>query len=338
MESVSVPGRVLCSGDQAPLCRGDAAVVSCAVDLRLHITIESRPDSRVAAHCPLMSHTAPLPEVLDGLHDDALALSNSARRVAAYPILRKILDHLLESPPEQGFAITLTVDDGFSLGVGLGSSTAFVVGLFAALSEFFDKNLSPEEIATNVAALETDVYNNARASDPHVIARGGFVRETGESIDHAMLSALLILGLKRTNKTYQEPATCADRVQETTNLSTLPRTAASASTEALWNAVVHDDVDEFIDQLTLTGSILGTLGLETWPLPIARKRVLAQGQQSPEKIGVKQSGFGDRSLLVGLPTEDTIPFSRAMDQIGGKTVVTTTTKQGITPEEASRPL
>lgn len=330
MESVSVPGRVLCSGDQATLLEDQVGTVSCAVDLRLHVSIESRSDNQVRLCCPLMSHTAPFPEVLEGLHDDALAISNSDRRVAAYPLLRKILDQLLESPPEQGFTIDLTLDDKFSLGVGLGSSTAFLVGLFAALSEFYDKNFTSETIATHVAELETELYEDARVSDAHVIARGGFVHDTEKgSIDHEVLSVPLLLGIKRTNMSYQETITCANTVQNTNVSYTEPPDIAAANTEAIWSAIENDKVDRFMDIITLSGSVLGTLGLENWPLPIARKRVLTQERQSPEKIGVKQSGFGDRSLLIGLPTGDTHTFTQAMDQIGGEAIVTTTAEEGI---------
>ena len=300
--TVSVPGRVVLGGDHSKLLGG--SIVAAAIDLRIRVTLADRTDDRVTIEGPLANTSAPLDTVFDGDDvDDSLVVSAADRDLAVFPLLRRVLaDVGLDDPSAGGFDVELEADSDLELGVGLASSTAVIAGLWAAVHDHFDDRLADDDLAETVAGIEADLYADASVVDPHAIVHGGLVHADADgSVSRADLSAPVVLGVGQPKPTRDEiEAHVADLESELGPLFETVDDLADSVTAELWASVRAEDPARTRTLLTFYGDVLETLGLASWPIPQAR----ATGVARDADAGVKQSDFGHRATLVGVPAND----------------------------------
>lgn len=303
--TVSVPGRVVLGGDHSKLLGG--SILAAAIDLRLRVTLADRSDDRVTIEGPLANASAALADVFEGDDvEDSLVVSTADRDLAVFPLLRAVLaDAGIDAPTTtNGFDVKIAADSDLELGVGLASSTAVISGLWAAFHDHVGDRLDDAELADRVAAVEAERYSDASVVDPHAIVRGGVVYADADgSVSRADLSAPVVLGVG-------QPKTARDEVEAHvealgSELGPLFETAddlADSVTAELWASVRDEDSARIRTLLTFYGDVLETLGLASWPIPEAR----AMGVARDADAGVKQSDFGRRATLVGVPASDDV--------------------------------
>jgi len=310
--TVSVPGRVVLGGDHSKLLGG--SIVAAAIDLRVRVTLADRTDDRVTIEGPLANTSAPLDTVFEGDDvDDSLVVSAADRDLAVFPLLRRVLaDVGLDDPSAvAGFDVGIEADSDLELGVGLASSTAVIAGLWAAVHDHFDDRLADDELAETVAEIEADLYADASIADPRAVVHGGVVHaDANGSVSRADLSAPVVLGVGQPKTTRDEiEAHVADLASELGPLFETVGDLADSVTAELWASVREEDPARTRTLLTFYGDVLETLGLASWPIPGAR----ATGVARDADAGVKQSDFGHRATLVGVPAsdEDAVALERA---------------------------
>lgn len=88
-----------------------------------------------------------------------------------------------------------------------------------------------------------------------------------------------------------------DRVTIEGPLFETVRDLADSVTAELWESVRAGDLARTWTLLTFYGDVLETLELASWPIPGAR----ATGVARDADAGVKQSDFGHRATLLGVP-------------------------------------
>lgn len=301
--TVSVPGRVVFGGDHSKLLGGP--IVAAAIDLRVRVTVADRSDDRLTIEGPLANTSAHLADVYDGDDvDESLVVSKADRDLAVYPLLRTVLAEIGVHDPSSlgGFDVEIAVDPDLELGVGLASSTAVIAALAAALHDHFGDRPADADLAETVAGIEADLYSDASVVDPHAIVRGGLVyRDEDGSLSHADLSTPVVLGVGQAKTSRDETEAHVDDLRtELGPLFETVRDLADSVTRELWESVRAGDVARTRTLLTFYGDLLETLGLASWPIPGAR----ATGVARDADAGVKQSDFGHRATLLGVPAGD----------------------------------
>jgi mevalonate kinase len=303
MTTVSVPGRVSFGGDHSKLFGGPT--IAGAIDLRVHVTVADRPDDRVAIEGPLVSTSTTLANVFDGGEvDDSLIVSKADRDLAVYPLLRTVLSDLgVDDPADiSGFDVEISVDPDFELGVGLASSTGLITALAAGLHDHFGDRLPHDELAETVTTIEADLYDDASPIDPRAIVRGGFVyRDADGDRSHVDRSMPIVLGVGQP-KTTREAVTdhVADLETELGPLFESVHGLADDVTAELWTSLQAPDPARTRRLLTFYGTLIETLGMASWPIPQARATAVARDVDA----GVKQSDFGHRATLLGVPVDE----------------------------------
>lgn len=299
MTTVSVPGRVVFGGDHSKLLGGP--IVAAAIDLRVRVTVTDRTDDRVTIEGPLANTSATLANVFKGDDvDDSLIVSKADRDLAVYPLLRTVLaDVGIDDPSAiSGFDVEISADPDLELGVGLASSTAVIAGLAAAFHDHFGDRLAEADLAERVGRIEADLYPDASVVDPHAIVRGGLVADVDGSLSHAALSTPVVLGVGQPKTTRGAVENHVEDLEsELGPLFETVRDLGDAVTGELLKSVRAGDYVRMRSLLTFYGDLLETLGLASWPIPQAR----AMGVARDADAGVKQSDFGHRATLVGVP-------------------------------------
>jgi mevalonate kinase len=323
--TVSAPGRILCAGDHAQVIDEPTPTVSCAIDVRLRVRITPRNDRYIVIRSSEMQQKMSFEDIFTGHAETVFALNNGDRHVAVHQLVRKVFEDIVCITPTQGFTIEIDTDSELFLGAGLGSSTALLVSLAAGISKLLDQVQTPYSIATQVATVEADLYDVARPSDAHVIARGGFIRGDG-NIAHESFHPSIVVGLKKPERNYGESI---ERAKEYQNKSPpVYNTAKKFATESaneLWRAVIEENERKLAQSMIATGDSLEALRFDNAPLRAARARAMGQFEQ----VGVKQSGIGHRAVLIGIPIDNADPFRYAMHSISGKEFSTTVVDKGI---------
>lgn len=323
--TVSVPGRVICAGDYAQPTARSHPTVSCAIDTRLRVRITPRSDQYLAIRSSEVHQKVLLEEIFTDHSDSTFALNNEDRRVEITQLIKKVFEKIVDVIPESGFTLTVDADPEFTLGSGLGSSTALLVALTASIAEHFDRRQPPSSIATQAAAIESDLYDDARTSDAHSIARGGFIHDSG-TIEREQFDQSLIIGRKRTELDY---TTSLEQAKNYGNRSQTVQDSienfALKSTEEVWKAILDKDEHLLRQSLVAAGDSLEAMGLSNAPLRSARATAITHTDQ----IGIKQSGIGHRSVLIGVSPDDSAPFRQATRSIGGEMFDTSVANEGI---------
>ncbi len=132
-------------------CKEDGAVLSCTIDKYIYVTVNQRFDDTIRVS---YSKT----EIADCIDD------------IEHPIVREALRLVGLT---KGVEITSIAD--VPSGTGLGSSSAFAVGLLNALYTFHGERVSAEQLARDACHLEIEVLNEPIGKqDQYIAAYGGF--------------------------------------------------------------------------------------------------------------------------------------------------------------------
>ena len=149
--TASAPGSLMLLGEYAVLY-GKKAIV-CAIDKRIHVTLQPRRDEQLMIHSALGEYTA------------------SIHHITMEPPLQFVLGTLQSHRLPQGCEITITAE--FAGDLGLGSSAAVTVALSKALNQWLQRTLSQEQLWRETKAIMTRVQGNGSGADLAASIYGG---------------------------------------------------------------------------------------------------------------------------------------------------------------------
>lgn len=313
--TASAPGKAILFGEHAVVYGKPAIAV--AIDKRVHVKIQGRPDSQVHVQVPVLNisgyidpekGTINLDENLNKSHTDEGQTHNHRGNNTG------ILNYILESMrrvyliggdtlnDEIKNGIEITVDLGIPIGAGLGSSAAVTVAAIAALSHYYNLELKKDEIAANAHKIELEVQGAASPIDTTLSTFGGIVylSENAENVVHLPLdwNLPLIIGYtEREGNTGQLISSVRGRQEKYPSIVDPILNSIQEITENAREALETKNEEMLGELMNINHGLLDALGVNTSKL--SRMVYIARENGA---LGSKITGAGGGgSILVFAP-------------------------------------
>ncbi len=283
---VSAPGSLMITGEHAVLHGKPAA--ACAIDKRIYLYLEPRPDRTVHIESPL----GKLDTTLDALPAESQ--------------FKFIIEAIRQSGITTG--IDIRTESEFSSTVGLGSSAAVTVCICMALNALLKKEVSKEELFRQCYSVVHGVQKTGSGCDLAASIYGGIIgmqSKAGEYIPHKLgCSILPDIDLYYCGYKMKTPDVIA--------LVNQKAQAEPAKYEKLYTymGLVADQTIKALEASNrqMTGNLFNKyqqLMEELGVCDTTLKDIVTKLQASPEVLGAKisGSGLGDCVMSLGIPSK-----------------------------------
>jgi mevalonate kinase len=301
----SAPGSLMLMGEHAVL-HGKRALV-CAVDQRLQVTIEPRPDDRI--------------RITSALGEDECGLGEISPREPFRFIWAAIRQQ--EEQLRSGFEVR--VESDFSHTMGLGSSAAVTVATLAALDGWVGQPLNRQDVHARAVDVIRAVQGRGSGADAAASVYGGIVSYRADPMRVEPLKTIYPIAVVYAG--YKTPTTeVIHQVERQTQLRpTIIRALYVEIDDCVRNAVeamCRDDWATVGLWMNANHSFMDALGVND----AALETIVRGLREQPGILGAKisGSGLGDCAVGLGSITDWHLPY---------EVVPCAMTKEGVTVEK-----
>jgi len=318
----SAPGKLMIMGEHSVVYKYPCIVT--AVDQRLRVTVESNGEGEIHICSPNVG--------LDEYHKSLSKLGEGD-----VPKSMSFVEHLIkriykEYKISQG--IRVTTESDFSTQFGFGSSAAVVVALAKALSEYFELDLSEQEIFQYAYGAVLDVQGVGSGFDVAASVYGGtfYYVTPGKTIEQIYEGELpMVVGY--TGIKADTP--------------TLVRQVAELRRQEKWVEAVFGNITDLVkrakklfssSKFEQVGELLNTNQelLETLNVNSKELKKMIKATRKAGAWGAKLSGAGGGDCMIAFGSEDKRQaITEAVGEAGGEWMDVVTGAEGVRVEQIS---
>jgi len=288
---VSAPGSLMLMGEHAVLFGHRA--LACAVDKRIHVTLNPRPDRNIVIRSALAQYQGSLDELPD---DSRLSF---------------VLFAINQCKTQLSSGFELHIESEFSHTVGLGSSAAVTVATVKALLAFRGDQVGPEELFEHALSVVHGVQGRGSGTDLAASVYGGLIAYTVSPRQISPLPGLPAISLYYAGYKTKTPDVLARVAESTQAFPELYRSLYQLMNETTLtaeSAVASQDWHQLGQLMNLYQGLMDALGVNDAVL----SDIIYRLRESSAMLGVKisGSGLGDCVIALGEDTSLSVPYER----------------------------
>lgn len=305
MVSCSAPGKVYIFGEHA-VVYGETAI-ACAVELRTRVRAEP---------------------------SDSIIIESQIGRTGIdfenHPYISSVIEKMKGTAQKKGIELTkgifLEVDSDIPVGSGLGSSAAVTIACIGALNELFGCGLSLEEIAKTGHEIEIQVQGAASPTDTYVSTFGGVVT-IPDRRKLRIPDCGIVIGDTGIFSSTKELVANVKKLRECYPELIEPLMGSIGRISKIGESLVMEGDYPAIGRLmNVNQGLLDALGVNI--LELSR---LIYSARKAGAYGAKITGAGGGGCMVALAAPQKCSrVAKAMQEAGGKVLITKPTEQGLT--------
>ncbi len=173
--TASAPGTLMLMGEHAVL-HGELAI-ACAVDQRIHVTLENQAERRLSIDSALATYDQPLEQLID------------------HPDLRFVIEAVRARVGAMTSGIRLKIESQFSHQVGLGSSAAVTVAATAAIQQWLRGGFDRRQVFDDALATMLAVQGRGSGTDLAASTYGALIAYRVDPLEIIPLYSVPEIGL-----------------------------------------------------------------------------------------------------------------------------------------------
>jgi len=320
----SAPAKVILFGEHF-VVHGEPAI-ALALDKRATVTAELRTDKKMWIESKTLGVSGYF--LRDRFHTEEGGMVARERLEPVYAIAR-----ILSDLSAKDAGVSIKIESSIPVAAGLGSSAAVAVASAAALSRLLDAELTKDEIFKTALEAEKIVHRTPSGIDPAISTYGGILLyRKGGDIKPLGIDADLPLIIGDVGKERSTGEMVA-RVNELKKrypyvIDKITKAGGEIVTRGI-EALKASDLETLGELMNINHALLYALGVSNEEL-----EKLVYAARKAGALGAKLTGAGGGGCIIALTGQDKLEdVAEAIEQSGGKAIITRKTEEGVRIEE-----